>query len=239
MLMSMAKITRAPDLEYEVGQRVEVKGYGVLGTVRYYGPHLSKSRRVVYGVELDAAEGDNNGTVYEKKYFDCKPNCGVLAVPSHLKSPDPNRVGSSTPRKGKKGKNKSTKATNDDFGGFGDGLDEADGFGVDNDSGFTEETLGGFGDEGGGDDDDGFGGFGEDEVDLYADTEYAQAESQEIVVVAKFDFPGVESEDLGFKKGERLHAKDIGDEEWWLARNEAGKEGMIPLDYVEIKSVGA
>ena len=31
-------------------------------------------------------------------------------------------------------------------------------------------------------------------MDLYADTEYAQAESQEIVVVAKFDFPGVESE---------------------------------------------
>ena len=35
----------------------------------------------------------------------------------------------------------------------------------------------------------------------------------------------------------RLQAKDIGDEEWWLAKNATGQTGMIPLDYVEIKFV--
>ena len=41
--------------------------------------------QIVYGIELDDAEGDCDGTVYGVKYFDCKDNYGVLVVPAHVK----------------------------------------------------------------------------------------------------------------------------------------------------------
>lgn len=84
LLASQARTARAAQ-EWSPGDRVEVKGFDAIGTIRYYGPHKSKTRRIVYGIELDDAEGDCDGTVYGVKYFDCKDNYGVLVVPAHVK----------------------------------------------------------------------------------------------------------------------------------------------------------
>lgn len=74
-------------LEYQVGSRVDVEGYQSPGTVRYYGPHLVKTNKIVYGVELDDPIGKNNGTVGGKKYFTCKKKHGVLVTRSKVKPP--------------------------------------------------------------------------------------------------------------------------------------------------------
>ncbi|KPV77191.1 uncharacterized protein RHOBADRAFT_52132 [Rhodotorula graminis WP1] len=50
--------------------------------------------------------------------------------------------------------------------------------------------------------------------------------------VALFDFPGVESTDLPFKKGDAITILAMDDEEWWKGRLRL-REGMIPRNYVE------
>lgn len=40
---------------------------------------------VVQGVELDDANGKNDGSVQEKRYFDCEPLHGVFVRPSQIK----------------------------------------------------------------------------------------------------------------------------------------------------------
>lgn len=52
-------------------------------------------------------------------------------------------------------------------------------------------------------------------------------------VVAKYDFGGRDPEDLPFKKGEILTIVRKEEEEWWLARNSSGKEGLIPVPYID------
>lgn len=54
---------------------------------------------------------------------------------------------------------------------------------------------------------------------------------------ALFDFAGASPEDLPFKKGDKLTVLNSSeDPNWWLAKNKAGKVGMIPANYVEITS---
>jgi hypothetical protein len=49
-------------------------------------------------------------------------------------------------------------------------------------------------------------------------------------VVGFFSCP---SQDLPFKKGEKLTVKSTSeDPNWWLAENAKGKRGMIPANYV-------
>jgi len=252
------------------GAQVLVKGYDCKGTVRYYGPHLSKAKRIVYGIELDEPLGSNDGSVYDKKYFSCTALHGVLVRAAHVqkwtkaKAAEQREVKAKNQERkaGKRAASRQGKAS-EDYGGFGD--DGDGGFEGNNDSGFGDE-LGGFGGfeevtpaekvaaaiaeakeissslptslpKPNSDEEFELDGFGTDEDDVYDNNDYDGCKSREMTVVAKFDFTGHEEEDLAFKKGDKLTAKDIGDEEWWLAKNGTGQTGMIPLEYVEIKSV--
>ncbi|EGU13405.1 hypothetical protein RTG_00116 [Rhodotorula toruloides ATCC 204091] len=51
-------------------------------------------------------------------------------------------------------------------------------------------------------------------------------------VVALYDFPGVETTDLPFKKGDVITILAKDDEEWWKGRLKL-REGMLPRNYVE------
>lgn len=51
-------------------------------------------------------------------------------------------------------------------------------------------------------------------------------------VLAKYDFPGKDPEDLPFRKGEILEILTKDEDKWWMARNKEGKVGQIPVPYV-------
>ena len=44
-------------------------------------------------------------------------------------------------------------------------------------------------------------------------------------------------EDLTFKKGDILEVLRKDEEEWWFARHADGREGSIPVPYVQIVSI--
>lgn len=52
-------------------------------------------------------------------------------------------------------------------------------------------------------------------------------------VRALFDFPGNDVEDLPFRKGDVLRVIEKPEEQWWNAANQDGRQGMIPVPYVE------
>ena len=53
------------------------------------------------------------------------------------------------------------------------------------------------------------------------------------VFVALYDYEARISEDLSFKKGERLQIINTADGDWWYARSlQTNKEGYIPSTYV-------
>lgn len=54
-----------------------------------------------------------------------------------------------------------------------------------------------------------------------------------IRVKAKYNFPGNDAEDLPFKKNDILTILTKEEDQWWMARDSMGKEGMIPANYVE------
>lgn len=94
-------VVSAPPSDYEatVGDAVRIKSMGMEGTVRYVGGVDGKSG-VWVGVELDSGfegRGKNDGTVDGKRYFDCKPLCGVFVQNSKLSPPEarPSSVASS------------------------------------------------------------------------------------------------------------------------------------------------
>jgi hypothetical protein len=54
-------------------------------------------------------------------------------------------------------------------------------------------------------------------------------------VVGTFTFTAEEDDELSFVEGEELTIIDqMGDGQWWVARNAAGKQGMIPHNYVRM-----
>ncbi|XP_002164345.2 adapter molecule crk [Hydra vulgaris] len=57
---------------------------------------------------------------------------------------------------------------------------------------------------------------------------------QLVKVRAKFNFPGNDPEDLPFHKGDILTIIRREEDKWWLARDNAGREGMIPVPYIEL-----
>eukprot|EP00043_Microstomoeca_roanoka_P011984 m.113312 g.113312 ORF g.113312 m.113312 type:complete len:2350 (-) comp15356_c3_seq1:622-7671(-) len=67
----------------DVGKRVKVQGYTCPGTLRFFGKH-NETGEMRCGVELDEAQGKNNGTVKGFEYFVCKENHGVLCSPSKV-----------------------------------------------------------------------------------------------------------------------------------------------------------
>lgn len=52
-------------------------------------------------------------------------------------------------------------------------------------------------------------------------------------VRAKFDFDSQEKDDLSFKKGDILTIVFKEEEQWWRAKDKNGREGSIPVPYVE------
>lgn len=66
----------------EVGERVIVAGRRK-GTIRFSG-ETQFAPGWWYGVELDAADGKNDGSVQNVSYFKCNPNHGVFAPPSRI-----------------------------------------------------------------------------------------------------------------------------------------------------------
>lgn len=54
------------------------------GVVRFSGTTSFSAGKWV-GIELDKAEGKNNGTIQGIAYFNCKPNYGVFVRPSQVK----------------------------------------------------------------------------------------------------------------------------------------------------------
>lgn len=61
------------------------------------------------------------------------------------------------------------------------------------------------------------------------------ANNQEsIKAKAKFNFPGKDPEDLPFKKGDILTIIRKEEDQWWLARDNTGREGMVPVPYIEV-----
>ncbi|EDO38500.1 predicted protein [Nematostella vectensis] len=57
-----------------------------------------------------------------------------------------------------------------------------------------------------------------------------------IKVKALYAFPGKDDEDLPFKKGDILTVISKEEDNWWKARDSAGREGMIPKPYVQVLS---
>ena len=63
--------------DVRVGMRVRVSEKGVDGTVRFVGSTAFAPGKWV-GVELDEKVGKNDGTVKDKRYFECAPDYGVF-----------------------------------------------------------------------------------------------------------------------------------------------------------------
>ncbi|KAJ3333966.1 hypothetical protein HDU76_000098 [Blyttiomyces sp. JEL0837] len=70
-----------------IGSRVEITANGVLtpGTVRFCGTTSFATGKWV-GIELDQANGKNDGSVQGIRYFDCEPACGVFVRSSQIKA---------------------------------------------------------------------------------------------------------------------------------------------------------
>ena len=74
-------------MSFAIGQRVAVSGRVGEGTVRFTGNTQFSSGQWI-GIELDAADGRNNGSVNGVVYFECAPNHGVFARPDTVRAAD-------------------------------------------------------------------------------------------------------------------------------------------------------
>jgi hypothetical protein len=63
-----------------------------------------------------------------------------------------------------------------------------------------------------------------------------QLQSHEFEVVAMYSYPGQEQGDLALVKGQKYIVFDDARPHWWRARDERGREGYVPSNYV--KKVG-
>nr|WAW84814.1 dynactin 1 [Halisarca dujardinii] len=64
--------------DVRIGDRVEVKGKDLIGTVKFYGTTEFAPAGRWIGVALDELKGRNNGTVQGKEYFRCPDNHGLF-----------------------------------------------------------------------------------------------------------------------------------------------------------------
>ena len=74
-------------MSFAIGQRVAVSGRVGEGTVRFAGTTQFSSGHWI-GIELDTADGRNNGSVNGVVYFECAPNHGVFARPDTVRAAD-------------------------------------------------------------------------------------------------------------------------------------------------------
>ncbi|KAG7461752.1 hypothetical protein MATL_G00194460 [Megalops atlanticus] len=68
--------------------------------------------------------------------------------------------------------------------------------------------------------------------------EEAEEEAKEEVVIALYDFDGMETQDLTLVQGEEYVIVEKCDVNWYKARNKYGEEGYIPSNYVTEKKSG-
>jgi hypothetical protein len=54
-----------------------------------------------------------------------------------------------------------------------------------------------------------------------------------VTAVAQWDFAGTESDEVPVRKGEVVTVIDESDPDWWLVRNQAGKQGTAPSNYLK------
>lgn len=66
-----------------VGQRVEISGKGIQGTIQFVGITSFAVGKWV-GVVLDTAAGKNNGSIRGQSYFTCPDNYGMFVRPTQL-----------------------------------------------------------------------------------------------------------------------------------------------------------
>lgn len=59
--------------------------------------------------------------------------------------------------------------------------------------------------------------------------------TEEVIVVAKFDYMAQQDQELDIKKNERLWLLDDS-KSWWRVRNATNKTGFVPSNYVERKN---
>lgn len=59
--------------------------------------------------------------------------------------------------------------------------------------------------------------------------------TEEVIVIAKFDYMAQQDQELDIKKNERLWLLDDS-KSWWRVRNATNKTGFVPSNYVERKS---
>ena len=50
----------------------------------------------------------------------------------------------------------------------------------------------------------------------------------------RFDYPGVDENDLSFKKGDTIYVTEQIDEGWWRGRMDNGTVGLFPSNYVAV-----
>ncbi|XP_003384218.1 PREDICTED: crk-like protein [Amphimedon queenslandica] len=55
-----------------------------------------------------------------------------------------------------------------------------------------------------------------------------------LVVRGKFEFRSNDPEDLQFNKGDKMIVIRKDEDEWWFAQHEDGRQGAIPVPYVEV-----
>lgn len=59
--------------------------------------------------------------------------------------------------------------------------------------------------------------------------------TDEVIVIAKFDYMAQQDQELDIKKNERLWLLDDS-KSWWRVRNATNKTGFVPSNYVERKN---
>lgn len=59
--------------------------------------------------------------------------------------------------------------------------------------------------------------------------------TEEVIVIAKFDYMAQQDQELDIKKNERLWLLDDS-KSWWRVRNATNKTGFVPSNYVERKN---
>lgn len=59
--------------------------------------------------------------------------------------------------------------------------------------------------------------------------------TEEVIVIAKFDYMAQQDQELDIKKNERLWLLDDS-KSWWMVRNATNKTGFVPSNYVERKN---
>nr|2JXB_A Chain A, T-cell surface glycoprotein CD3 epsilon chain, Cytoplasmic protein NCK2 [unidentified] len=58
--------------------------------------------------------------------------------------------------------------------------------------------------------------------------------TEEVIVIAKWDYTAQQDQELDIKKNERLWLLDDS-KTWWRVRNAANRTGYVPSNYVERK----